>query len=119
IPAHATNESSIVESAVTDYMFVNNDRAGGIMHFPTDFGQTDHFGVVQRDISKITRNIPFGLMALAGHAPSNQHTSYDIEFTDTSPVPVHNDGEFALLDISRLSIRKDQAVHYTAVRPRS
>lgn len=117
-PEHDTSLSPLVEQAVTDYMFVNNHRAGGIMRFPEDFGQTDYFGVVQRDVSKIVRNIPFGLMALVGHAPSDEHTRYDIELADVLPIPVHNDGEFASKNTSRISIRKDPEASYIAVRPR-
>lgn len=85
MPEHSTNQSGLVQRAVTDYMFVNNNRAGGIMGFPVDFGQTDRFGVVQvRDISKIARNIPFGVMALANRAPSDVHYQYDIWLEEAS-----------------------------------
>lgn len=117
VPEHRVGQPSLVGQAVTDYLFVNNDRAGGIMHFPKNFGHTDHFGVVQRDVSKIARNIPFGLMALGGHAPSVEHPGYDIEFIETSSIPVHNEGEFAWLDVDRISIRKDPSARYAAIRP--
>lgn len=118
MPEHSTNQSGLVQRAVTDYMFVNNDRAGGIMGFPVDFGQTDRFGVVQRDISKIPHNIPFGVMALANRAPSDAHHQYDIWLEDSASIPIHNDGEFAQVETNRISIRKDAAATYTAVRPR-
>ena len=118
LPEHSTNQSGLVQRAVTDYMFVNNNRAGGIMGFPVDFGQTDRFGVVQRDISKIARNIPFGVMALANRAPSDVHYQYDIWLEEAASMPVHNDGEFAQVETNRISVRKDPAASYTAVRPR-
>ena len=119
LPAHTASSSPHMQHGLTDVMLVNNRRAGGMIYFDQNFGAGYTFGVVQRDVSCIAANIPFGVMALAGRAPYDERHEFSMNFAGPIDLPVHNEGEFARLNVSTLAAHKSPDISYTTVRPRS
>lgn len=108
LPPFYTSKSDIVRTAVTDVLAINNPTVGRVVRFPHQFGTMPEFGYKALDVSSITKNIPYGVLALTGHAPSELTDSVSIHFKEPSTVRLQSDGEFAKLPgVSTLNIRKD------------
>lgn len=108
LPAFHTSESLIVQTAVTDILAINSVQAGRIIRSATDYARGDTFGFRTNNVSSILPNIPFGLQALAGHAPATQMNALKIYFEQPSTVPFQTEGEYAELhDVNELFVYKD------------
>ena len=110
LPLFSTSTSPVVQRAVTDVFAINSRRVGRIIKSQPDYPATDMFGYRTNDVSTIAKNLPFGLLSLAGHAPASQVRELRLLFESPSAVPVQTEGEFARLqDVSEFFVYKDPA----------
>lgn len=110
LPPFSTSTSPLVRRAVTDVLAINSRTVGRIIKSQPDYPATDMFGYRTNDVSTILKNLPFGLLSLAGHAPASQVRELRLSFESPSTVPVQTEGEFARLkDVSELFVYKDPA----------
>ena len=118
LPPFHSSLSPRVQRAVTDVLAINSAQVGGIIRSATDYGRTDTFGFRTNDVSSVAPNLPFGLMALAGHAPATPVYGASIRFEQPAIVPFQTEGEYAeLQDVSRIFVYKDPKKVLHFLRP--
>lgn len=118
LPAFHTSHSTVVQQAVTDVLFLNHDQAGRIIKSRIPYGETAEYGYIQRDVRKITSNLPFGFAALVGRTPAEQLQDETLTFTRPASIPAQTDGEVSQLeDVSNIRVFKDTSRPLTILRP--
>ena len=110
LPPFSVSTSPMVQRAVTDYLAINSQHVGRIIRSRTDYAADNTFGVRTNDVSTIAKNIPFGIMSLAGQAPAEHVSQTSLDFEIPSVVPAQTEGEFEMLhDVSSIFVYKDPA----------
>lgn len=110
LPAFSISVSPTIQRHTTGIMAINSRQVGRIIRSRFDYPASNLFGYRATDVSSIIKSLPFGLMALAGHAPTTLLEQLRIDFEAPSAIPIQTEGEFAELpDVSSIFIYKDPA----------
>ena len=108
LPPFSTSSSPVVQRTVTDFLAINSQRVGRIIRSLPDYAAGGQFGHRTNDVSTIAKNIPFGLLSLAGHAPAELASQLSLDFESPSTLPVQTEGEFTTLqNVSSMFVYKD------------
>ena len=107
LPAFTTDVPDSPLHGASDVLAVNNPRVGSIVRSRDRYYDGASFGYAEVDVSRIIKNMPFGLKSIAGHAPTAPRQSVTVEFDAPATVPIQSEGEFAQLNgVSTISIYK-------------
>ena len=108
LPAFHTSLSPVVQRAVTDIIAINSRQVGRIIRSTPDYAAGDLFGFRTNNVSHIVPNLPFGIMALAGHAPTSPVRAMSVQFEKPATVPFQTEGEYVELhNVSQIFVYKD------------
>jgi hypothetical protein len=120
LPVFRTSLSPIVQQAVTDVLAINSRQVGRVIRSSTDYAAGETFGVHSANVSSILSNVPFGLRALAGHAPAQVVSGLSLRFEQPSTIPFQTEGEYAeLQNVDSIFVYKDPARVIRFLRPAS
>jgi hypothetical protein len=108
LPPFTTNLNNKQQNIATDIFAINSPRAGRIIRLEEDYSASNDFGFHISDLSRIWPNVPFGIQASTGHAPTTPMQELIIRFEEPSTIPLQTEGEFAIpSEVEAISIHKD------------
>lgn len=108
LPAFRVNEGSRVMQDATDILAVNNDIVARIAKANRPYYDSELFGArTNIDVHHLPLATVFGLRAITARMPLVPVQKMRITFEQPSDIPLQSEGEFELLRVGQVDIRKD------------
>ncbi|HEX7484291.1 MAG TPA: diacylglycerol kinase family protein [Candidatus Saccharimonadales bacterium] len=106
LPSFTAN--GIYQDEATDILAINSPYVGGIVRSQDNYFDKSYFGSrADINVGRILPNVPFGLKAITGHAPSDRVEEMHLVFDEVAHLPVQTEGEFQWLDAKEIFVYKN------------